>query len=95
MTVSVKTLKRKLKKAGLKTTGKKSTLTRRAKKARLVRGGGHVCSNASGETTEHISQATCEGAGNTWKEIDPAVEAEGAEIIPEPEPEGGRRRRRH
>ncbi len=36
---SVKTLKRVLKKAGLKTTGRKAALTRRAKKARLMRGG--------------------------------------------------------
>ena len=38
---SVKTLKKLLKKAGLKTTGRKAALTRRAKKAHLkVRGGG-------------------------------------------------------
>lgn len=37
--VSVKTLKRMLKKKGLKTTGKKATLTRRAKKAHLMKGG--------------------------------------------------------
>jgi hypothetical protein len=36
---SVKTLKRVLKKAGLKVSGKKATLTRRAKKAHLMRGG--------------------------------------------------------
>jgi hypothetical protein len=36
---SVKTLKRVLKKAGLKVSGKKAALTRRAKKARLMRGG--------------------------------------------------------
>jgi hypothetical protein len=38
---SVKTLKRMLKKAGLKTTGRKAALTRRARKARLLskRGG--------------------------------------------------------
>jgi hypothetical protein len=35
----VKTLKKVLKKAGLKTTGRKAALTRRAKKARLMRGG--------------------------------------------------------
>jgi hypothetical protein len=33
---TVKTLKRILKKNGLKTTGKKATLTRRVKKARLM-----------------------------------------------------------
>ena len=35
----MKTLKKVLKKAGLKTTGRKAALTRRAKKARLMRGG--------------------------------------------------------
>ena len=39
---SVKTLKKVLKKAGLKVSGKKSTLTRRAKKARLMGGAGEV-----------------------------------------------------
>ena len=38
--VPVKTLKKLLKKAGLKVSGKKATLTRRAKKARLLRGAG-------------------------------------------------------
>lgn len=38
--VSVKVLKRTLKKAGLKVSGKKSTLVKRAKKAHLMRGGG-------------------------------------------------------
>lgn len=37
--VSVKTLKRMLKKKGLKTTGRKAALTRRAKKAHLLKGG--------------------------------------------------------
>ena len=37
--VPVKTLKKLLKKAGLKTSGKKATSTRRAKKARLMKGG--------------------------------------------------------
>jgi len=38
--VPVKTLKKILKKAGLKTTGKKAALTRRAKQAKLVKKGG-------------------------------------------------------
>jgi hypothetical protein len=38
--LKAKTLRRMLKKAGLKVSGKKSTLTKRAKKAHLVRGGG-------------------------------------------------------
>lgn len=37
--LKTKTLKRMLKKAGLKTTGRKAALTRRAKKAHLMRGG--------------------------------------------------------
>jgi hypothetical protein len=40
--VPVKTLKKILKKAGLKTTGKKAALTRRAKQAKLVKKGGNV-----------------------------------------------------
>jgi len=39
--VPVKTLKKILKKAGLKTTGKKAALTRRAKQAKLVKKGGN------------------------------------------------------
>ena len=46
--VTVKALKRVLKKAGLKTTGKKSTLTRRAKKARLM----------GGQLSEAVSRAS-------------------------------------
>ena len=37
--LKAKTLRRMLKKAGIKTSGKKSTLTKRAKKAHLIRGG--------------------------------------------------------
>ena len=39
---TVKSLKRALKKAGLKTTGKKAALTRRVKKAHLKVGGGEM-----------------------------------------------------
>jgi hypothetical protein len=46
--VTVKALKRVLKKAGLKTSGKKSTLTRRAKKARLM----------GGQLSEAVSRAS-------------------------------------
>jgi hypothetical protein len=38
-TIKAKTLKRMLKKAGLKVSGKKATLMKRAKTARLMRGG--------------------------------------------------------
>ena len=40
--VPVKTLKKILKKAGLKTTGKKAALTRRAKQAKFFKMGGEV-----------------------------------------------------
>lgn len=43
--VKAKTLKRMLKKAGLKVSGKKSTLRARARKAHLIRGGGAVPSS--------------------------------------------------
>ncbi len=46
MGVSVKTLKRMLKKKGLKSTGRKAALTRRAKKAHLMRGGAELKFNA-------------------------------------------------
>jgi hypothetical protein len=54
-TVPVKTLKKMLKKAGLKTTGRKAALTRRAKKAKLMKGGQgpyKVCQAALGEGQE-------------------------------------------
>jgi len=49
-TVPVKTLKKMLKKAGLKTTGRKAALTRRAKKAKLMKGGHStlICTSGRG-----------------------------------------------
>lgn len=44
--VKAKTLKRMLKKAGLKVSGKKSTLRARARKAHLIRGGGEAWGSA-------------------------------------------------
>ena len=52
---SVKTLKRMLKKAGLKVSGKKATLTRRAKKAHLkMRGGDDPVITASEDEMEEV-----------------------------------------
>ena len=53
--LKAKTLRRMLKKAGIKTSGKKSTLTKRAKKAHLIRGGylagmSHVQNSETGGT---------------------------------------------
>jgi len=59
--VPVKTLKKLLKKAGLKTSGKKAALTRRAKKARLMKGG-------NVETTVP-TKASCEAEGKDFDEV--------------------------
>lgn len=62
--VPVKTLKKILKKAGLKTTGKKAALTRRAKQAKLVKKGGKddeapaVLVPDANEEAEKIATAT-------------------------------------
>ncbi len=57
---SVKTLKRALKKAGLKTTGRKAALTRRAKKAHLKLRGGNA--NSEQETaTPVVAEGSNEG----------------------------------
>ena len=57
--VKAKTLKKLLKKAGLKVSGKKSTLRARAKKAHLVRGG-LVPSSGSPEESQYLA------AGRPW-----------------------------
>ena len=63
--VPVKTLKKILKKAGLKTTGKKAALTRRAKQAKLVKKGGEspsgVVVNTSGNNDNNIDPTGTEG----------------------------------
>jgi hypothetical protein len=59
--VPVKTLKKLLKKAGLKTSGKKAALTRRAKKARLMKGG-------EVDTSAQPTKASCEAEGKDFDE---------------------------
>jgi hypothetical protein len=54
---SVKTLKKMLKKAGLKVSGKKATLTRRAKKAHLKMAGGANDPPASGTSASSGTSA--------------------------------------
>lgn len=54
--LKTKTLKRMLKKAGLKVSGKKSTLTKRAKAAHLMRGGVQT-SSGSAEEQQTIGNA--------------------------------------
>jgi hypothetical protein len=82
--VPVKTLKKLLKKAGLKVSGKKATLTRRAKKARLMKGGG-----ADGEVvlSAEPTKASCEAEGKDFDE----GQKKCVERVPEM---GGRKRRK-
>ncbi len=100
--MSVKALKRALKKAGLKTSGRKSALTKRAKKAHLMRGGDEATGTCV--TTTTTTKADCAGE---WTESSGAdAVADGppppglrtnADGIPEPEGAdmGGRHRRGH
>jgi hypothetical protein len=97
---SVKTLKKMLKKAGLKTTGKKAALTRRAKKAHLkMRGGGDrkedtaaaltAAVKAGGDFTDEKAAALAAG----WTEGEVQGVIDGAK--PAAPAEGGRHRRGH
>jgi hypothetical protein len=60
--LKAKTLKKILKKAGLKTSGKKATLRMRAKKAHLVRGG-FGPSNGSFGSNEEAAEVPMAGGG--------------------------------
>lgn len=83
--VPVKTLKKLLKKAGLKTSGKKAALTRRAKKAKLVKKGG--------VTTEGMDKPGTSLADDTLNQ--PLVTEDDTMMqTPPPEPtKGGRKRK--
>lgn len=67
--VPVKTLKKILKKAGLKTTGKKAALTRRAKKAKLMMKGGEETEEErlAREEQERMSSTTGTTGGRKRK----------------------------
>jgi hypothetical protein len=82
--VPVKTLKKILKKAGLKTTGKKAALTRRAKQAKLVKKGG-VDPDAAEDVKAEADKVQAE-ADKAQAEADKA-QAEAEKIT------GGRRRK--
>ena len=82
--VPVKTLKKLLKKAGLKTSGKKAALTRRAKKAKLVKKGG--------VTTEGMDKPGMSPAEDALNE--PLMTEDDTMQTPPPEPtKGGRKRK--
>jgi hypothetical protein len=68
--VPVKTLKKILKKAGLKTTGKKAALTRRAKQAKLVKkiGGTETGPSADVVDTSAVNAASTGATGTTGTE---------------------------
>jgi hypothetical protein len=100
--VSVKTLKKMLKKAGLKTSGRKSALTRRAKKAHLkMRGGGEKEDTAAalkakveaGE--DYTAEKTAAlAAGWTADEVEGVIR-DATPAAPAAPAEGGRHRRGH
>lgn len=93
--VTVKTLKRVLKQHGLKTTGKKAALTRRAKKARLM--GGQL-SKVLSRAKETASSAV-EGIGETAKGVvgvgEAALQTPIKGVKAALNADGGRRRRRY
>jgi hypothetical protein len=64
--VPVKTLKKLLKKAGLKTSGKKAALTRRAKKAKLMMKGG---TEGDVVLSSEPTKASCEEEGKDFDEV--------------------------
>ena len=84
--VTAKALRRALKKAGLKTTGKKAALTRRAKKAHLKMGGAK-----DPLTGEDVPEGGRRRRGGV--ECGPGEHLEGDVCVPDTPPEGGRRRR--
>ena len=87
--VPVKTLKKLLKKAGLKTSGKKATLTRRAKKARLMKGGQD---KPMMDTTQVAKVKTAEEEAEEAKKAAEEAEEEAAKVSGTSE--GGRKRRK-
>jgi hypothetical protein len=62
--LKAKTLKKILKKAGLKTSGKKAALTKRAKSARLIRGGAATSSSGSNEQMYPLNPSGMWGVSN-------------------------------
>ena len=84
--VPVKTLKKLLKKAGLKTTGKKAALTRRAKQAKLVKKGGDDKTMVDPTKIKEVENAVKDekAAQETLEEAENAAAAV----------KGGRRRRK-
>lgn len=92
--MSVKALKRALKKAGLKTSGRKSALTKRAKKAHLMRGGAMAC--YTNGTKNSKTEQECKGKDDEWKDDGMMDVEDDVDVTPgdNPPPEGGRSRRR-
>lgn len=98
--MSVKALKRALKKAGLKTTGKKAALTKRAKKAHLMRGGGEAEMAAAKTALENavaakkedltVEKQAAKDAGWSDEQIEGVITAAKAKL---PDEQGGRRTR--
>lgn len=83
--MTVKAMKKMLKKAGMKTSGKKAALTRRVKKAHLKGGGGEETMGGrrryrkhggggtcmvNGVADPNIAEADCTGEGKEWHSSD-------------------------
>jgi hypothetical protein len=64
--LKAKTLKRMLKKAGLKTSGKKATLTKRAKSAHLMGGADGASSNSLGTAGEFMPVGPQSGGNRSF-----------------------------
>jgi hypothetical protein len=64
--LKAKTLKRMLKKAGLKTSGKKATLTKRAKSAHLMGGADGASSNSLGTAGEFMPVGPQSGGAHSF-----------------------------
>lgn len=92
--VTVKKLKQVLKKAGLKTTGKKATLTRRAKKARLMGGQLSKAVSRASETAKEAIGAVGDTAKGVVGVGEAVVQAPIKGVRAALNAEGGRRRRR-
>jgi len=83
--LKTKTLRRMLKKAGLKVSGKKSTLTKRAKKAHLMRGGVDSFSSAARPAPAGFGTNMSGGGGGSFPSFAEPAPASGVVT-------GGRRR---
>jgi hypothetical protein len=82
--LKTKTLRRMLKKAGLKVSGKKATLRMRAKKAHLVRGGLSATSSSLGSAEESMPVGPVTGGGWSGDSNQSYATMEGPGLVGQP-----------